>query len=464
MKKYIVMLTSLLICFILLFYLSFNINLDFNIIHAKQIYSPLEGTWTAAKYFRLDSCSLSDEQAKALLNSTIVFSKDTIHINNTNYANLNYKVKLVDSKAYLWDNYRIKASDIDIKSNTIKIYTVSSHNSFFDEFIEIDDNFIAKANNDVLILYSKLGSSANAEKNDLSMPSKIILSKAQKDIISETGLILGIRCKNNNGYSYKTFFIGKEYNSFSKIIEVNSLIIPRKNGFWKMMIDNNSNETSIIEYPLMKYSDTPLNLRKIQSLSPPANSFVNFVDNDYVFIDNAAAYFSVLPLDDINSSSIAFSKILGLNAKNYLRKSAKSFLTQKERKIIPEPNVESLDTNWSIIRRTGKWILRGRLPNGDFDVSFQIPNVLTAYDDLYIPFNVIKQKYPDAVDAYASINKDFLVVLTKSKLLILPTTNKTINSPILSLNIDDNETSIMAQWATGSYVSAWQKLFTALSK
>lgn len=464
MKKYIVIFIPVLICFILLFYLSFNVNFEKDIIHENPISSPLSGTWTTTKYFRLNNCSLSDEDAKTLLKSTIVFSNNAIQINKKVYKTPNYKVKLVDTKTYLWDNYRIKASDIGIKANTIQIYTVSSNNSFFDDYIKIDDSCIAKSTNDVIILYKKLGSSAKAADNALSMPSKIMLSKAQKDIISETGLILGIRCKNDNGYSYKTLFISNQYNNFSKIISVNNLIIPRKNGFWKMQTSNNSDGTTILEYPLMKYSDAPLNLSKIQSVSLPAYSFINFISTDYVFIDNSSAYFSVLPLDDINSSSITFSQIFGLSAKNYLRKSAKLFLTQKEKKNIPEPNIDSLYTNWGILRRTGKWILRGRMPNGDFDISFQIPEILTAYDNLYIPFNVIKQNYPDAVDAFASINKDFLVVLTKTYLLILPTNNNIISSPVLKLNINDNETVIMAQWATGSYVSEWQKLFTNLSK
>lgn len=468
MKKHIIMIITILICFILLFCLSFNIRFSGHVPKVESNSSPLSGTWIAKKYFCLENSSLSDKDAKVLLGSTLVFSKDKIYVNDTPCTALNYKVKLVSSTDYLWDNYRIKPSDIGVTSTTIKIYTVSSLNVFLDDYIEIDKNCLARSFNGVLLLYNKLGSSSEIGNDILSKTSKITLSKEQEDIISETGLILGLRYKENNIYRYKTLFVSSNYNNFSKIIIVNDLIVPRKNGFWKISLNNSSSNnlsnTSIYEYPMMKYSDTPENLRKSQNIVLPANSFINFINNDYIFTDTTSAYFSVLPLDNINSSTIEFSKILGATANNFLTRSAKLFLTQKEKKNIPEPNINTLETNWSIIRRTGKWILRGRIPSGDFDISFQIPTILTNYDSLYIPFNVIKRKYPDTTDAYASINKDFLVILSKNNLSIVPTINNIMSSPSLSTNIDETTTVIMSQWATGNYVSEWQTLFNNLSK
>lgn len=458
------MLSAILVCFILLFYLSTNIQFNEEILNTKSRTSPLAGTWTAKKYFCLDNCSLSDEDAKALLGTTIAFSENAIHTNNTTYKFPSYKVKLVNSDVYLWDNYRIKPSDIGINTNTIKIYSVTSKNFFLDDYIKINDNYIARSFNGVLLFYKKSNSNTDFNDDILSKPSKIILSKAQKDIISETGLVLGLRYKRNNGYSYKTLFISDAYNKFTKPIQVNDLIVPRKSGFGKMCIDNSSNQTNILEYPLMKYSDTPSNLRKIQNVTLSTIDMADFVNNDYVFLDNGCNSFYVFPLDDINSDTIAFSKIFGLYANNYLKKSAKLFLMQKEKKSISEPNVNSLDTNWGIIRRSGKWILRGRMPAGDFDISFDIPKALTSYDNLYIPFSTIKQKYPDVTDVYDSINKDFLVVLTKSSLMVLPTNNNIIGLPVFTINLSQNETVVMAQWCTGTYVNEWQKLFSNIAK
>ena len=71
-------------------------------------------------------------------------------------------------------------------------------------------------------------------------------------------------------------------------------------------------------------------------------------------------------------------------------------------------------------------------------------------------WNIIKKKIPDALDAYSSPDKNFVVVLTSSKVLIYNIINNDLApSPIETLNLRKNEVAVMSQWATGSYVNTW---------
>ncbi|MDD3910444.1 MAG: hypothetical protein PHN86_10915, partial [Proteiniphilum sp.] len=67
---------------------------------------------------------------------------------------------------------------------------------------------------------------------------------------------------------------------------------------------------------------------------------------------------------------------------------------------------------------------------------------------------------PNALDAFASPNKDIVVVKTKSKLYIFSINGEQLNSiPLGEIALDEGTTIIMAEWATGFYVDDWETNF-----
>ncbi len=328
--------------------------------------------------------------------------------------------------------------------------------------------------NDAYSAFTTLKSHKNIDKNN----SKLIIPKSQKETNSKSGLLLGLKCIDELGLgcNYRTLWISSSYGKIMPIVNIKDLVVPRKSGFWKVGVKKvwekgvkkdivwseilGNNKTSTIKY------------RNISGCS----SEILFVGEEYISMDDRKVYndddgdqrfesgdFSVLPLDNFNGNKMDFSKAFGDDAGSRLKYSADLYLKKmnlSKNKI----DENKLQTNWSVDRRSGRWMLRGRIPYGDFDVMYAAPTILTDYDDLYPSFDVIKKEIPDAVDAYTSPNRDFIVVLTETKLKIYSLNNKKIGKLDREFDLKNGETAVMSQWLLGSYVDKWNKLIKNMKK
>ena len=152
---------------------------------------------------------------------------------------------------------------------------------------------------------------------------------------------------------------------------------------------------------------------------------------------------------------------------------------EKYNKIIPSDNKlikteEKIDIkNLLLTRKDGGWKVllplysvyehagngsSGRIIKQYIPTDIKLPKAITSYDDLYIGWNTIKQKFPEAKDAVSSPNKDMLAVLTPTKLLVFNNPEKGLENPSLSIDVDSNESIILNQWSTGDYVEKWDKV------
>ncbi|MEK6264876.1 MAG: hypothetical protein N2B06_08940 [Clostridium sp.] len=131
--------------------------------------------------------------------------------------------------------------------------------------------------------------------------------------------------------------------------------------------------------------------------------------------------------------------------------------------------------NLQLFRSEGKWqvsipLFRVYRHNGNgsngktvkeyINTDIKLPTKITSYDSLCIEWDEIKQKIPQAKDAVSSPNDDMLAVLTPSKLLVFTNPKLGIDKPSLSIDVDENESIILNQWATGEYVDKWTKLIS----
>ncbi|MGI6733043.1 MAG: hypothetical protein ACOX4J_02535 [Anaerovoracaceae bacterium] len=96
----------------------------------------------------------------------------------------------------------------------------------------------------------------------------------------------------------------------------------------------------------------------------------------------------------------------------------------------------------------------------DFDIKI-VPSVsLVSYDTLVLSWPKIKDRVPDALDAFTSPNKDIALVQTKNKLTVYKIGAEQLSeNPLAEIDIPENATVIMAEWATGSYVESWGNSF-----
>ena len=114
----------------------------------------------------------------------------------------------------------------------------------------------------------------------------------------------------------------------------------------------------------------------------------------------------------------------------------------------------------------GHWFFKGRINYliddefhyADYSINIIPPSKLVIYDDLKISWTYIKDKVPEAIDAFTSPLGDIAVVMTKNEIIIYGIIRGEMEDmPLRRIDLKDNETVIMAEWATGDYVDNWSK-------
>jgi hypothetical protein len=475
LKKINILVVVLVVILIAVVYRNINSTINPHISLRKTINLPVKGTWVANRYVFIGKSSISTSEAKKMINKKAIFDGDLVKVNGSICNKPTFKVKVVDSESYFESTLKIKPENIGIKEKQVKVITVSSNNNFFDDFIQINDNLLMKYNDGLLLFYVKYGKTSNeiVLNNIDKKHSRILLPKSQVDITSKSGLLLGLKTKDeyNGGYSYRTLWISSYYGKSQPILERNNLIVPRKSGFWEVGVIKKYEESG--ERDIIWDSPIMINKSNLQNYAPVIRDVkdtytqILFVGTEFISLDNQkpkGSYFSVLPLDKLNGKNVEFSRIFIHDASNILNSSANNYLS-KINKREKDSSLKNLSTNWAITRRSGRWILRGRIASGDFDISYPAQNkILTSYDDLYPSFDVIKKAIPDAVDAYTSPNRDFIVVLTDKELMIYSLNSRGIGSLQRKFSIKQGEKAVMAQWATGNYIDSWGKLFKNKAK
>jgi hypothetical protein len=72
----------------------------------------------------------------------------------------------------------------------------------------------------------------------------------------------------------------------------------------------------------------------------------------------------------------------------------------------------------------------------------------------------MKDRVPDATDAFTSPNNDIALVITKAKLMIYRIRPGQLSeTPIAEIQLSEGTEIVMAEWALGSYVDSWEASF-----
>ncbi len=175
---------------------------------------------------------------------------------------------------------------------------------------------------------------------------------------------------------------------------------------------------------------------------------------------------------------VAAPNIIGNEVSSYIEKYKNTNINENEQGLYgssPEIKNTSDEYGWSIVRIDNRWVPRiakkWSFSNAStyseglilFDLPLSIPKSVTSFNDLYPDWNSLKKRIPEAFDAVSSPTKDMLVVLTSDKLLIYANPLEDMSEPELSLKLN-NESLIMAQWATGEYVQKWNAELSGILK
>lgn len=209
---------------------------------------------------------------------------------------------------------------------------------------------------------------------------------------------------------------------------------------------------------------------------------IDYVGNDYIAVEAVGegeyelengiwkkSKLQVLPIDSLpNGQEIKISDILDEDGIIGLRAAWERAVNSLE---IDSRNIlyrGELLENFGLERKLGHWFIKGRINYmlgdefnvHDYDVSLMPPSEVVTFDSLLVPWTNIKDVVPSATDAYTSPNKDIALVFTEHELLIYDIYGNELNRlPKERISLNEEDTVVMVEWASGQYVERWKEVF-----
>ncbi len=95
-------------------------------------------------------------------------------------------------------------------------------------------------------------------------------------------------------------------------------------------------------------------------------------------------------------------------------------------------------------------------------VSKLPPKYMVGADQLFPPWNIIKNAYPDAVDAFSSPGRDIVLLVLPDRLIVAPIQDGKPGRSLL--RIQSSGRPVMVQWAIGKYVARWTEQLSSSFK
>lgn len=337
----------------------------------------------------------------------------------------------------------------------------------------------------------------------------------------ETGLILGFRYGGDYDAShqkdasqqekteevtkelasYHTLWLHTQEKQLKVVTEKTNLLVPREDGFWRVDVRhstyNNFKEDFIWINPPPD-PDMPVNpflankegvdafdvaiLVKEQGIETRRGEHctgytyrdILFIEEQHIsvgYTNNEACQgageatgesaLQILGIEDLGP--LQGLEVLGKENWASFEKLAQNFKEKKQDQGSQDWGKASV----GVMRGAGRWIIKGHFPSQNnyvnFDVDLPLPEGLVKHNALVPDWETIKKQFPEAVDAFSSPSKEWLVILTKSSLLSFKVEQGKVNSqPTMYLTFEYPLTVVMAQWAEGQFVENWSQEIDSL--
>lgn len=496
------------------------------ILPPKNHSMPLEGVWVTDNFYTGTSNAMDDKEIKDKIGKIVSFSNDKVVLYKDSCESPKYKIKTVDTQNYFIGNYSVNPESMNIYKSKVQVVTIFSNENFFASFVILDEDKIITYSNGVFFHMTRNSQLTSADTNlnkvlndmentdSKTQNQSKILKDTNKALSSSeileqfnSGILLGLKSYKPVSYElpysfsedpvkepvYRTLWINFNGDSVASVNELPFILAPRQNGFWKINTNRDVNKTYVKDYIFAYPVEKAVQLKPSDTNVPKKEKFhsladILFVGSDYISLQLSGGGYKqasehpykydllqVQPLDTLEmktTSSISIGKIMGDQGIKALKQGAATYLNllnyEEKQKLESVPRPDS----FGLMRENGKWILKGRLnysseaykdSYGDFNIPIIPSKELVTYDSLYPTWNVIKQRVPNAVDAYSPPNKNFVMVITKSEILIYDIVNEELSKkPLRTLSLKDKETVVMSHWATGKYVKTWDEQFKSL--
>lgn len=440
---------------------------------------PLEGKWKVLQDLNSDGQSTPENQQWT--GDIAQFTRGIAVLGGYVWNTPDYKIKKVNSTDYIMTKYLTLSSTLVPNNQEVNIITVSSAENFLGEFMEIDDkNIIAFVQNDVLFLQK----TSNQVDSSLTASDQNAFNISIENQEGTSGILLGLRIPQNDDYTYQTLWLAADNKKLHPVLISNNIFFPRNSGFWQLQVHQVQNGLTTEDE--LSARDITTKVSQIPStnnniVQPGSQEIekhkrvINYIGNDYVSIENeinGINKLQVLPVDKISSPiGITVSDLLASNGLNVYNSARENQIRILENQGITFIYEELYKDNFGLTRKNGHWYLQGRInypKDGeayykDFNMNVIPPKKLVFFDTLYISWQNIKDRVPDAIDAFTSPTGDIALVKTETSLDVYGITADQLDSqPLARIEMKNGEQVIMSEWATGSYVDNWEKAFQAV--
>lgn len=456
---------------------------------------PFEGTWHIVKFINKGAPASSKDAEDNWIGRKAEFLKGGVKVGNDIWKDPHYKIKTVETREYFLYKYGVSAEELSLKESLVDVITITSGDKFLYEFIKLNDDEAIFFVQDKIFSLKKI--SDRVESNfteELKIKKKDENSRIadSKEEPPSSGVLLGIRYNKAEGaYGYKTLWIASKNFVLYPVLETDNIFLPRMNGFWKLehqrVRDNNRVEDIIrVCSPSQLKKNEPgefkIDVNRWGNREGTVEKKILYIGNDYIsmevtgkggYTNNSGKWeesqFQVKPVDNISGDrNVKMSDLEGINGLKMLEEASGNSVGYSDESEGENISRKLLDENFYLQRRMGRWVFKGRmsLDKGgrktatDYNINIIPPQSLVSFDILCVLWSAIKDRVPDAVDAYTSPNKDMAVILSSSRLYIYSIENGELGKkPLAKVRLAEGDSVVMAEWGMDWYVDKWEEAF-----
>lgn len=479
----------------------------------ENITPPLYGEWVIKDYRIGNVSAMNEDTAMTYLGKEVLFHEDLVAIGDEYCIDPIYKIKNVNPVDYLIYQYKTSPKFLNIDKDEIQIISVISSEQFFYEFIKLSEDTII-VNIDGVFFYLKLVSEkikdeklAEYHYKDKAM---LRLTSMEANDIPESTVLIGLKSldlEDNSDlekWNYRTILIHSYNKEVKGIYEMKDVFIPRKTGFWKLGVervhDVDAVEDNIFVHPLkraavsdqkkenkkdedilineeildkelmfsVKEEQKPMKKKTLKNILYAGNDYISLETVNYLERGERTLEFHLI--DNIyKENPIKISDIAGeIGRTSFLEEANKEILSKNEKYKDSTMDLAPDEESFGLFRRNGYWIFKGRVnfsDNGlysyrDFNIRAIPPKEVVHFDQLAVPWNAIKTKVPEAMDAFTSPNEDIALIITHNNILIYTIDNGHISDiPLKKIQLKPTEKVIMSEWGLDRYSSIWEEEF-----
>lgn len=395
-----------------------------------------------------------------------------------------YISKLVNTFDYFLEKYRVNPTRLLISNDQMEVISITTSNRSFYEVYKLDDDNIAVIKGNNLIKLEKSSLKGQVTEDDQGAVVSGTFGNEEDALVSDTlvepiaGVLIGLRGardEQTHESVYRTLWITND-GEIQEVYEIDDILFPRKE-FWKLQVVSEEIQGEVKErLNIYAITGTPSNVvETLEYNYPAAYVDVEFVGNNYVSINMEDDHDEMhedmrkgitVTVDNYNNyAPVTINAVDPAEGEKAFMNSLDQYL-QKDAalKDLVVPKEEFL-RNFTLRRHHGFWMIESRFLSTEekeetlhkVPIALKPAKNLVTYDDLTVSWSKIKERIPQAIDAFNAPGNSFLLVRTPRYLMMYSIVgiDDIGQEPLQSIEIKEQEEIIMAEWARGEFVKRW---------